>query len=83
MLNVILPSFSQSSSYLLGVKRPERESDYLNPSGTEIKHLWIFTFIPSYIFVEWRLKRDNFAFHRPSNKVDMITIFELSINKYF
>jgi hypothetical protein len=38
---------------LLGIKRPERQSDHSPPSGPQVKNVWSFSFIPPFVFVTY------------------------------
>jgi hypothetical protein len=33
------------------LKRPERETDHSLPTSAEVKKIWIYTFIPPYVFM--------------------------------
>jgi hypothetical protein len=38
-----------------GVKRSERETVHLSPSGAEVKNIWIYTSTPQYVFMTYCL----------------------------
>jgi hypothetical protein len=46
-----------------GVKSPERETDHLSPSSSEVKNACSCTFISSYVFMGWYLIKYRIFLH--------------------
>jgi hypothetical protein len=59
-----------------GVKRPGREVDNSPPSNVEVKKMWSYTSISSYVFMAWCLvkHRKNFVFLYTNNVLDDINL---------